>query len=90
MDRKIVINSHEGREAGVGALAEAEPIAALGSRDSGRRVHRRRHGESGLNEDQRDMLNIGPYTTFDNISESYARGGRMFAVRSKRTLLIFQ
>jgi len=39
MDRKIVKNTHEDREAGGGALAEAEPIAALGSRDSGRRVH---------------------------------------------------
>jgi hypothetical protein len=36
------------------------------------------------------MINSGPCTRFDNISESYARGGRMFAVRSKRTLLRFQ
>ena len=57
------------RDAGRAPLAEAEQRAVARSCDSERRFHRRRHGESGLNGDRRDMFNPGSYTTFDNISE---------------------
>lgn len=38
---------------------------AAGACDSGRRVHRRRHGYSGLIEDRRDMFDSGPYIRAD-------------------------
>ena len=51
----------------LGLAPMRRPVA--GSCNSRRRLHRRRHGKSGLNKDHRDMLNPSSYTTFDNIAQ---------------------